>query len=93
MEPVTYDEFGPPIFDVPGDGLSTGRTRVGESSLECDVTRAAPAVVAAGANRLQLRMFFDVAGDNDGSSDLALFFLTDSNTNEPGIFTLELNDS
>jgi hypothetical protein len=93
VEPVTYDEFGPPIFDLPAEGPSIVCLRVGDSGLECDVTAAASASGAAHGGRLQLRMFFDVAGDNDNSPDLALFFLTDSNTNEPGIFTLEMNNS
>jgi hypothetical protein len=33
---------------------------------------------------------FDQAGDGDGRADLAMFFVTESNTNQPGIFTLTL---
>ena len=32
-------------------------------------------------------------GDNDNEQDLAMFFITNSNTNEPGIFELELRNS
>ena len=39
---------------------------------------------------VQFRLRFDRAGDGDGSPDLAMFFITNSNTNEPGIFELEI---
>ena len=47
--------------------------------------------IGGGAERAQFRLRFDRVADDDGEPDLALFFLTDSNTNEPGIFQLELS--
>ncbi len=35
-------------------------------------------------------MKFDELSDGDGEPDLALFFRTDSNTNEPDIFTPDI---
>lgn len=87
VEPVTYDDFGPPLFELEPDGDAVVCERQGAGSVICDVTS-----VAAGTHgRVQFRLRFERRGDNDGTKDLALFFLTDSNTNEPGIFTLELS--
>ena len=46
--------------------------------------------VDAGEPAAQLRIRFEVAADNDGRQDLALFYRTESNTNEAGIFELAI---
>ena len=38
----------------------------------------------------QFRLLLDRAGDNDGNPDMVAFFIADSNTNQPGIFELEV---
>jgi len=90
-EPVTYESFGPPLFELAADGPATDCSRVETAGIECDLTAAATAAIAADASRFQVRLQFATQSDNDGQQDLALFFLTDSNTNEPGIFFLELS--
>ena len=90
-EPVTYASFGPELFDLAADGPAVDCQLAGEGRLECDVTDATVAAVGSGAERAQFRLRFDRVADDDGDPDLALFFLTDSNTNEPGIFQLELS--
>ena len=89
-EPVTYAEFGPALFDLPADGPAVRCQRIGGGGIECDVTESVSASIAVNARRVQFRLKFDIPGDGDGQQDLALFFLTDSNTNEMGTFTLEL---
>lgn len=89
-EPVAYDSFGPHLFDLATTGPASPCERSGASGLTCDVTNAVQASLDAGATRLQFRVRFDHAGDGDGQPDLAMFFITDSNTNEPGIFNLTL---
>jgi hypothetical protein len=64
---------------------------VRDGGIECDVTDAVERAVALGEDRVQFRLRFETAGDDDGEADLAMFFVTDSNTNEPGIFTLDLS--
>jgi hypothetical protein len=88
--PVTYDSFGPELFDLSPDGPSVDCRLVDATRLECDVTDAAAAAIGTGSENVQFRLRFDRVTDGDGDRDLALFFLTDSNTNEPGIFQLEL---
>jgi hypothetical protein len=89
-EPVSYDQFGPDLFELDPDGDAVDCERTGDVAVQCDVTAAVAGAVAAGDDRAQFRLRFDQAADNDGQPDLASFFLTDSNTNEPGIFTLEV---
>ena len=88
---VSFDTFGPPVFETPGLGEAVACSRRGENAIDCDVSAAAVQAVADGREHLQLRLRFDTRGDGDGEQDLALFFLTDSNTNEPGIFGLTLS--
>ncbi len=90
--PVTYTEFGPHLFDMELDGEPIGCTRVGDFSIECDVSSAFGALGAQdgqNAKRVQFRLRFDQAGDRDGTADLAMFNRGDSNTNEAGLFRLE----
>jgi len=91
IEPVEYETFGPPLFDLEAVGPATPCRRTGDTALECDVTTMVNGALEAGATRLQFRMKFETPGDNDGAQDLVFFFRTDSNTNEPGIFTLDLD--
>lgn len=90
-EPVVYQDFGPPLFNLEAAGPATVCERVGANGIQCDVTDAAIAAVEAEQSTVQLRVQFETMSDGDGQQDLALFFLSDSNTNEPGIFFLELS--
>ena len=87
---VSFETFGPAVFDTPGLGEPTDCSPQGTTALNCDVTQAVNDAVDAGTTNLQLRLRFDIPGNGDGEQDMALFFLTDSNTNEPGIFSLTL---
>ncbi len=85
---VSYTSFGRELFDLEPDSDTVICSRVGDEGLTCDVTEALTADIAQGATQAQFRLRFDTPGDNDGSQDLAMFFRTDSNTNEPGLFEL-----
>jgi hypothetical protein len=90
-EPVSYDSFTPTSFDLPPTGAAVSCSRVGGDTVECDVTDAVARTVGAGEDRAQFRLRFETAGDGDGEADLAMFFVTDSNSNQAGIFTLDLS--
>lgn len=90
-ELVSYDDFGPPLFDLLADAPAVTCERVDVSGLTCDVTASTRAAIEVGRSSAQFRLKFETVADGDGQQDLATFFLTDSNTNEPGIFTLELS--
>ncbi len=87
--PVAYDEFSPAIFSLEPDGEEITCPLPTDASFTCDITSSV--LDDLGDGRVQLRLRFEEIGDGDGEQDLALFFLTDSNTNEPGIFELRLN--
>lgn len=88
--PVRYESFGPPLFAIEPDSAGVGCIRRGTSGLDCEVTAAVADALNDGRSTVQFRLRFETASDQDGRQDLALFFLTDSNTNEQGIFSLTL---
>lgn len=92
VERVVYDQFSPALFDLGAESDLLTCSRTGDTGISCDVSSFVEEAVGAGADRIQLRLLFEDAGDGDGEPDLALFFLTDANTNEAGIFTLTLED-
>jgi hypothetical protein len=89
-EPVEYQAFGPEIFDLDASGDPIACRVTGESSIECDVTAAVQSAIDSGQSTVQFRLRFDRPADNDGQADLAMFFTSDSNTNESGLFALDL---
>ena len=92
VERVEYSAFEPESFDLPASSeLGLCAVDVEAGTFECDVTELLEAATEADAELLQLRLKFDELSDGDGEPDLALFFLSDSNTNESGIFTLDLS--
>jgi len=91
-EAVVYDAFAAALFDLRSTGPAAACERVGSSRITCDVTDAVRQTIDAGEERFQFRLRFDRAGDGDGRPDLAMFFVTDSNTNEAGIFTLSIEN-
>lgn len=90
VEPVAYDTFGPHLFDLATNGPATECLRSAEHSISCDVTGSVAQASASEAATVQFRLYFERPGDSDQSQDLAKFFRTDSNINEPGLFTLEI---
>lgn len=88
IEPVSYEVFGPDLWESSATGEAV-TCEVDGTTVTCDVTEALGDV--SGEGQAQFRLRFENEADNDGEQDLASFFLTDSNTNEPGIFTLEID--
>jgi len=91
IEPITYETFGPDLFDLEAVGAHTKCTSLGDTSITCDATAALQNFVERGNNTAQFRIRFTRPADNDGSQDLAMFFRADSNTNEQGIFELTIS--
>jgi len=89
-EPIAYESFGPALFDLVAIGPHTECTVTDGTSIACDVTDALGVAADDGLAAAQFRIRFEVPADNDGNQDLAMFFRTDSNTNEAGIFELEI---
>lgn len=91
VERVEYTTFGPGLFDLPAAGDPTACTVIGGTAVTCDVTQAVQEAVDQGRTSIQFRLRFEQIADNDSTQDLAMFYRTDSNTNEPGLFTLVIN--
>ena len=64
-------------------------SRAGPSA--CDLTEAVQRSCADGYAYAQFRLRLDKAGDGDGRPDMVMFFKSNSNTNEPGIFEPPVN--
>ncbi len=90
VEPVDYETFGPHLFDLESIGSPTECLRLSDHSLSCDVSSSVQSAIEQGSSRSQFRLYFELAGDFDQTQDLAMFFREDSNSNEPGLFTLEV---
>jgi len=92
VEQVDHAAFEPGSFDLAATSdLGACSADVDAGTFECDVTDIVAGAAVVGDDVVQFRLKFDQLSDGDGEPDLALFFLTDSNTNEPGIFTLDIS--
>lgn len=89
-ERVEYSEFGPDLFNLPSSGHPSTCRVVDGTGILCDVTQAVQAADSDGATSIQFRLRFERIADNDGQADLAMFYRSDSNTNEEGLFVLQL---
>ena len=92
-ESVVYDAFSPALWNIPSQGRACTLAAEANSAVSCDVTAAVRAALESDSKFLQLRIRFERAGDSDGAPDMVLFYTTNSNTNEPGIFRLEARRS
>ena len=91
-EEIRYDAFSPDLWNLPPLAGGTGclLATSAAAGVECGVRDAVQRSLDDGRSNVQFRIRFDRAGDGDGSPDLAMFFITNSNTNEPGVFELEI---
>jgi hypothetical protein len=91
-EEMRFDAFSSALWNQAPE--ATGNSCVFATSAagphECDIGSIVARSLTDAYPNAQVRLRFDTAGDSDGSQDLALFFITNSNTNEPGIFELEV---
>jgi hypothetical protein len=89
---IRYETFSAALWDLVPEagGQSCTFATFASGPFECDVTAVVARSRADDYPRAQLRLRLEQAGDGDGSPDLALFFITDTNTNEPGIFELDM---
>ena len=87
-EPIAYESFGPELFDLAAIGAPTECTITDGTTIRCDVSEALQMAAGDGKSEAQFRIRFEMPADNDGDQDLAMFYRTDSNTNEAGIFEL-----
>ena len=91
-EEIRYDLFSADLWNLPtlAGGAGCLLAASASASVQCGVSDAVQRSLDDGRSTVQFRLRFERAGDGDGSPDLAMFFITDSNTNEPGVFELEI---
>ena len=91
VEAVEYSQFSPALWELePIDSVCILAV-TGTGPFACDVTSAIKQALEDGRKMAQFRIRFEAAGDNDGDTDLILFYNTNSNINEPGLFKLTVN--
>jgi len=93
VETIKYDEFSSALWNVKPSSFACEVTDMPDGKFECDVTSALRQILADESRSAQFRIRFERAGNSDGRPDLAMFYKTNSNTNEPGIFQLEIKVS
>ena len=91
-EEVRYSEFSPALWNlrVPAGGDSCVFATSSKGPFQCSLTDAVQRSLDDSYPLVQFRLLLDRAGDNDRKQDLVAFFIADSNTNQPGIFVLEV---
>lgn len=89
-EEVRYEQFSSALWDLEATGEACVFATNRDSSFSCDVREAVERSLLDGYPFAQFRLLFDQAGDSDNSQDMVMFFKRNSNTNEAGIFELEI---
>ena len=91
-EEIRYSEFSTALWNLEpfagGDDCEFANSS--EGPFRCDLADAVRRSLNDSYPFAQFRLLLDRAGDNDGSQDLVAFSIADSNTNQPGIFELEV---
>ena len=91
-EEVRYDGFSSALWDLtpPSNGATCTLSRTETGRFRCDISGAVQSSLDDSYRYVQFRVRLDQAGDGDGEQDLVAFFKRDTNTNEPGIFLLDV---
>ena len=91
-EEIRYSEFSPALWNLKpfAGGVDCVFATLLEGPFRCDLADAVQKSLNDAYPFAQFRLLLDRAGDNDGTQDLVAFFIADSNTNQPGIFELEV---
>ena len=91
-EEIRFEGFSSALWNAaPLDGGATCTlAESAEGPFQCDISGAVQRSLDDSYRYAQFRVRLDQAGDRDGNQDLVAFFKRDSNTNEPGIFLLDV---
>ena len=89
-EEIRFERVSPALWNQPPLGTRCILATTAAGPVACDVAAAVQRSRDDGYPLAQFRVRLEQAGDGDGQPDLVMFFLRDTNTNEPGIFALEV---
>lgn len=90
-EEIRYRRFSSALWNKAPKGASCIFAESRTGPFACDLTKAVQRSRADGYRYAQFRLRLDKAGDGDGRPDMVMFFKSNSNTNEPGIFELTVD--
>lgn len=88
VDEVRYEQFSADLWNLEPEARACRLASEAAATVSCDVTEAVAGALDADADRVQFRVRFEQVSDGDGEADLARFFRTDPNVNEPGIIQL-----
>ena len=91
-EEIRYSKFSSDLWNLEAfaGGASCEFATSPDGPFQCDLADAVQRSLNDSYPLAQFRLLLDRAGDNDGTPDMVAFFIADSNTNQPGIFELEI---
>jgi hypothetical protein len=91
-EEIRYSKFSSALWDLEAyDGGADCEFATSPSGpFQCDLAETVQMSLNDSYPLAQFRLLLDRAGDSDGIPDMVSFFVTNSNTNQPGIFELEV---
>ena len=87
---IAYDRFSPDVWNLQPTATACIFPIAANGTIACDVTTVLNAAIADGRPSLQVRLRLATAADNDGTQDMVMFFATNANQNQPGLFTLDI---
>lgn len=90
-EEIRYRRFSSALWDKAPRGATCIFADSRAGPFACDLTESVERSRADGYRYAQFRLRLDKAGDGDGRPDMVMFFKSNSNTNEPGIFELTVD--
>lgn len=92
VKDTTYETFSSKVWNNEAGDIVCEIEQQADSFVSCDITDHLEYVLLDGREFLQFIVHFEKITDGDGEPDLALFYKSDSNTNEKGLFMLRVND-
>jgi len=90
VESISYSKFSKDLWNAGTSGAVCTLTTETEGVYECDISSFINNALIAGQELAQFRIRFEKAGDSDGEQDMIFFYNINSNTNESGLFELEI---
>ena len=91
-EEIRYDKFSSELWNLeplPGGAVCEFAASP-NGPFQCDLAETVQRSLNDSYPLAQFRLLLDRAGNSDGTPDMVVFFISNSNTNQPGIFELEV---
>jgi hypothetical protein len=93
VDEVSYGEFSSKVWNTESFGNVCVVNVLEDGIFTCDITEHIDRFLREGKETAQFRLRFEKVSDEDNQKDLLLFYKTDLNKNEKGIFKIRVNDA